>query len=490
MATIENPIKHQRYLSLPEEMYTPLAPSRVDAPSLLALNHDLLGEYGLSPDWFEDAAGIHFLAGNGNYKATHPITMAYAGHQFGYYSPLLGDGRAHMLGQCQTKAGEYIDVQLKGSGRTPYSRGGDGRATVGAVIREYLISEAMAGLGIPTTRTLAILGTGESVMRDYQMVPGGIQVRTGASHIRVGSFQYVYAKLGERGVRVLADHLITYHFQELSGRKDQYSALFEAIATRQAHLIAKWMLVGFIHGVMNTDNMSLVGETIDFGPCAFMDEFKASKVFSSIDRDGRYAWDQQANIGYWNLSRLAETLLPLFADDSDEAIEVAEDKLKTYVSTFQDAFQTGLMTKLAITSGSANAEEFVNHTLPTLESEHIDFTLFFDALTRVANGSEGSELLSLFDNREKGQRWISEWQSLRDDSEEALNAMRQANPALIARNHQVEKAIDDAMERDDFTLFHRLAEALKTPYAVSEENRDLQAPPAPEERVLRTFCGT
>ncbi|CZF85527.1 protein adenylyltransferase SelO [Grimontia marina] len=490
MASFENPIKHQVYLSLPEDMYSPLAPRRVESPSLLALNKALLDEYGLASNWFEDAKGIHFLAGNGDYDGESPVAMAYAGHQFGHYSPLLGDGRAHMLGQVQIANGAYVDVQLKGSGRTPYSRGGDGRATVGAVVREYLISEAMAGLGIPTTRTLAILGTGESVMRDYQMVPGGIQVRTGASHIRVGSFQYAYAKMGKDGVQALADHLIEHHFVEVASHEDKYPALLEAVAVRQAQLISKWMLVGFIHGVMNTDNMSLVGETIDFGPCAFMDEFKAKKVFSSIDRDGRYAWDQQANIGYWNLSRFAETLLPLFADDSDEAVKIAEDKLQTYIVTFQELFQEGLMAKLAITANSKEADAFVNQALPTLESERIDFTLFFDALTRVANGEEKTELLSLFDNQDKGRAWVSEWNSLKDDSEATLKAMREANPALIARNHQVEKAIEDAMEKNDSALFHRLAEALKTPYTISEENRDLQTPPAPEERVLRTFCGT
>lgn len=490
MANLTSPIKHQIYLSLPEDIYTPLAPRRVEAPAMLALNHDLLDEYGLNSDWFESAEGIHALAGNSDYPDANPIAMAYAGHQFGYYSPLLGDGRAHMLGQIPTPDGKYVDVQLKGSGRTPYSRGGDGRATVGAVIREYLISEAMAGLGIPTTRTLAILATGESVMREYQMVPGGIQVRTASSHIRVGSFQYAYAKLGEHGVKALADHLIEHHFQNLTARDDKYPALLETIAVRQANLISQWMLVGFIHGVMNTDNMSLVGETIDFGPCAFMDEFKAGKVFSSIYRDGRYAWDQQANIGYWNLSRFAETLLPLFDEDTDKAVALAEEKLGTYISTFQTAFHHGLMQKLGVTATTQDADDLVNQTLPLLESEKIDFTQFFDALTRMAQGDNETELLALFTHRQNGEAWLANWKSVRNDSEETVAAMRKANPALIARNHQVEKAIEDAMERNDFALFHRLAEALKTPYTVSEDNRDLQTPPAPEERVLRTFCGT
>ncbi|MDD1783415.1 YdiU family protein [Enterovibrio sp. ZSDZ35] len=485
-----NPISNQIYLDLPNDMYTPLTPKRVESPTLLALNHDLLKSYGLDCEWFEDAEGINYLAGNGDYSASNPIAMAYAGHQFGHYSPLLGDGRAHMLGQLKISDEQYVDVQLKGSGRTPYSRGGDGRATVGAVIREYLMGEAMAGLGIPTTRTIAILSTGENVMRDYQMVAGGIQARTASSHIRVGSFQYAYAKNGESGVKALADHLIQYHYPELSERDDKYPALLEAIGIRQATLIAQWMLVGFIHGVMNTDNMSLVGETIDFGPCAFMDEFKASKVFSSIDRESRYAWNQQANIGYWNLSRLAETLLPLFDSDSEQAIKIAEARLQTYVSTFQETFQQGLKAKLGITSDNELAKDLINSALPTLEREGIDFTLFFDALTRHAIGESDAELLLLFSTPDVGQAWLSQWKQVRDSSEEAVKAMRQANSALIARNHQVEKAIDDAMERNDFTLFHRLAEALKTPYEVSQQNRDLQAAPEPQERVLRTLCGT
>ncbi|WP_244556494.1 protein adenylyltransferase SelO [Enterovibrio nigricans] len=485
-----NPISNQIYLDLPNDMYTPLAPKRVESPTLLALNHNLLKNYGLDCEWFEGTEGISYLAGNGDYSASNPIAMAYAGHQFGHYSPLLGDGRAHLLGQLKISDEQYIDVQLKGSGRTPYSRGGDGRATVGAVIREYLMGEAMAGLGIPTTRTLAILGTGERVMRDYQMVPGGIQARAASSHIRVGSFQYAYAKSGESGVKALADHLIEHHYSALSERDDKYPALLEAIGIRQANLIAQWMLVGFIHGVMNTDNMSLVGETIDFGPCAFMDEFKAGKVFSSIDREGRYAWNQQANIGYWNLSRLAETLLPLFDSDSEQAIKIAEAHLQIYISTFQETFQLGLKAKLCMTSDNELAEDLINSALPTIEREGIDFTLFFDALTRHAQGESDAELLSLFSSADVGQAWLSQWAQERDSSDEALAAMRQANPALIARNHQVEKTIEDAMERNDFTLFHRLAEALKTPYHVSEENRDLQAAPKPQERVLRTFCGT
>ncbi|WP_407332456.1 protein adenylyltransferase SelO [Enterovibrio sp. 27052020O] len=489
--SLSNPIQHQVYLTLPDDLYSDVAPVRVEQPSLLALNHELLTQYGLASSWFESADGINFLAGNCDYAEQHPIAMGYAGHQFGHYSPQLGDGRAHMLGQFQTQDAHYIDVQLKGSGRTPYSRGGDGRATRGAVIREYLISEAMAGLGIPTTRTLAMISTGDKVMRDYQMVPGAIQVRTATSHIRVGSFQYAYAKLGESGVKALADHLIAHHYPHVADREDKYAALYEAICVRQATLVAQWMLVGFIHGVMNTDNMSLVGETIDFGPCAFMDEFKANKVFSSIDREGRYAWDQQANIGYWNLQRLAETFLPLFDSDSDTAVEMAQAPLTRYISTFQQAFEQGLKQKLGVTASTPEADDFINEALPMVATESMDFTHFFDALTRIAQGEDEEEaLLSKFSNREKGRQWLANWHAVRNDSKETIEEMRLANPTLIARNHQVEQAIEDAMERDDLTLFHRLSEALKTPYTVSDDNRDLQAAPTPNERVLRTFCGT
>ncbi|WP_394210843.1 YdiU family protein [Enterovibrio calviensis] len=487
---LSNPIQHQVYHALPDDVYSDVPPVRVEQPSLLALNHDLLSQYGLASSWFESAEGINFLAGNHDYAEQHPIAMGYAGHQFGHYSPQLGDGRAHMLGQFKDANGQLIDVQLKGSGRTPYSRGGDGRATRGAVIREYLISEAMAGLGIPTTRTLAMISTGDQVMRDYQMVPGAIQVRTATSHIRVGSFQYAYAKLGQSGVKALADFLIEHHFSDIAESDDKYLALFEAICVRQANLIAQWMLVGFIHGVMNTDNMSLVGETIDFGPCAFMDEFKTNKVFSSIDRESRYAWDQQANIGYWNLQRLAETFLPLLDSDSDKAVEKVQAPLTTYINTFQHAFEQGLKRKLGVTVSTPDAEDFVNHALPMVAAEGMDFTQFFDALTRVAQGSPNSDVLALFSNQEKGEQWLNSWQEIREHSTETVSAMRTANPTLVARNHQVEQAIQDATERDDFALFHRLNEALKTPYTVSEENQDLQAAPAPNERVLRTFCGT
>ncbi|SFP46594.1 protein adenylyltransferase SelO [Enterovibrio norvegicus] len=485
-----NPIAMQRYTSLPDDMYVALAPTRSESPTMLTVNTGLIEEYGLSVEWFESADALGLLSGNHDYDGASPIAMAYSGHQFGHFSPLLGDGRAHMLGQLETADGKWVDVQLKGSGRTPFSRGGDGRATLGAVIREYLISEAMAGLGIPTTRTLALVTTGESIMRDYQMVPGAIQVRTAESHLRVGSFQYAYSKLGKDGVKALADFAIEQHFPEIKGRDDKYPAFLEAVSLRQADLISQWMLVGFIHGVMNTDNAAIVGESIDFGPCAFMDDFKANKVFSSIDRDSRYAWKQQASIGYWNLQRLAETLLPLFDDDTDNAVKTAETQIGAFIPRFQLAFQEGLKRKLGIASDSDAADAFVDNVMPVLEDEHIDFTLFFDALTSVAEGGSEDILLRYFDNAEKGKDWLKKWRQFSDRDQATLTAMRNANPALIARNHQVEKAIDDATERNDFTLFHRLSNALKTPYVVSDKNVDLQEAPLPEQCVLRTFCGT
>ncbi len=317
-ANLSNPVTLQRYKTLQEGFYIDMPPAQPPSPALVELNTSLLESYGVNKAWFHSEDGIGFLSGNHDYEGSSPLAMAYSGHQFGHWAPVLGDGRAHMLGQIETDDGSLIDIQLKGSGRTPFSRGGDGKATLGAVIREYLISEAMAGLGIPTTRTLAVLTTGEQIIRDFRHVPGAIQVRTATSHLRVGSFQYAHSRLGKDGVQALADFAIEHHFPALKGREDRYAAFLYEVGQRQASLIVKWMLSGFIHGVMNTDNMSIVGESIDFGPCAFMDEFKSGKVFSSIDTAGRYAWNQQAAVGYWNLQRLAETLLDLIDEDSQK----------------------------------------------------------------------------------------------------------------------------------------------------------------------------
>jgi uncharacterized protein YdiU (UPF0061 family) len=482
-----NPIVLNNYRTLPEQMIAGDTPVAIRNPHLLILNDGLLQEYGIADTWFRSAAGLGVLSGNAINSANPPLAMAYAGHQFGQRVPLLGDGRAHMLGQMHTANGN-VDVQLKGSGPTSFSRGGDGRATLASVLREYLVSEAMAGLGIPTTRSLAAIATGETVYRE-QPEPGGVLARTASSHIRVGSFQHA-ANLGDDVVKALADYVIEQNFPQLANAKHRYAGLLVVVAESQAKLISQWMLAGFIHGVMNTDNMSIVGETIDFGPCAFMDEFNADKVFSSIDRRGRYAWAKQPGIGLWNLTRFAETLLPLLSSKNEAAIHIAESQLAQFMPAFQAAFYAGLRKKLGLKNQPEVVNEFADKTLGLLGEHAIDMTVFFDALSRMADGVPEQALLELFDNKAVAQQWLAEWQGLRADDADTAQLMRLANPAVIARNHRVEESLWAATARNDLQPFLRLTAALQNPFHCAPENADLQTPPLPEERVTATFCGT
>lgn len=481
-----NPILHQHYLDLPEAMFAKQQPARSPAAEMLAINDRLLQTMGIDSTWFHSNDGLNMLSGNAGDYPVEPIAMAYSGHQFGHWSGTLGDGRAHMLGQITTPNGRSLDLQLKGSGRTQFSRGGDGRATLGSVIREYLVSEAMAGLGIATTGSIAMFTTGDRVFRE-QAFPGAVLLRSASSHLRVGSFQYAAANLEQQDVQALADFVIARYFPELTDSPDQYLALISAVTERQASLIAQWMLVGFIHGVMNTDNMSIVGETIDFGPCAFMDEFNPAKVFSSIDHNGRYAWNQQPTIGHWNLARFAETLLPLLHPDPEKAVSLAEERLNSFGSLFQQAFQSGMQRKFGLTRANA---DFVNHSLTLMSDSNLDFTVFFDQLTQVACGESDSLLLEMFDDLNKVKDWLQQWHALKSVNSVELESMRLANPAVIARNHRVEEAISSALDDHDFAPFQRLCRVLANPYEIDEADRDLQAPPLPEQRVTQTFCGT
>jgi uncharacterized protein YdiU (UPF0061 family) len=484
-----NPIVRSRYRELPEGFFSESRPDASPKPRLIEVNQALLAQLGINTDWFGSDEGLAVLSGNSRYDDTAPIALAYSGHQFGHWVPILGDGRAHLLGEMKRANGSRVDVQLKGSGRTRFSRGGDGRATLGAVLREYLISEAMAGLGIPTTRSVAIVATGETVMRE-QRLPGAILARTAQSHVRVGTFQYAAAHLGQEQVQALADFVITHHFPEVKGSPSRYLELLSAIIERQAVLIAQWMLAGFIHGVMNTDNMSIVGETIDYGPCAFMDEFQPDKVFSSIDRFGRYAWDQQPAIAHWNLTRLAETLLPLFDSDTNKAVSLAEARLERFASRFSDAFWKGLTQKLGLPESNDDAMRFAESLFPLLTEGRIDFTIFFDRLTRVAHGDSDALVLELFSDQPEVVAWLEQWKTLKAKDADTLSTMRHANPAIIARNHRVEQAIDAATCQQDFAPFRRLCRALANPFEVSPADQDLQNAPRPEERVMQTFCGT
>ena len=485
----DSPIRLQRYHALPKIMFSESNTSGSSTPSLIELNENLLKEYGIDSGWFKSKKGLMTLAGNDTELMNSPLAMAYSGHQFGHWVPILGDGRAHMLGQMKTYNDSLIDVQLKGSGRSNYSRGGDGRATLGSVLREYLISEAMAGLSIPTTRALAIIKTGDMVQRE-NIVSSAILVRTAASHIRVGTFQYASATQQVSVIKALADFVINQHFPEIEQHDDKYVALLNKVIEQQAELIAKWMLVGFIHGVMNTDNMSIVSETIDYGPCAFMDTFKSNRVFSSIDRYGRYAWDQQATIAVWNLNRLAETFLPLLDLKTKSAIVIVEEQLAKFTSKFNLFLQQGLIKKFGFHERTGKHLEFINDSLMMLSKQKIDFTLFFNYLTNVNKGDTEGLFLELFSDREKGIMWLNEWQKLKSDNPEIKLAMRQVNPVFIARNHQVEKAIRAAEDYGDYSLFKRFAKSLINPFEVSSDNEEFNFPPTPEEIITQTFCGT
>ena len=377
------------YARLPDRFYARVAPTPVQAPRLIRLNTQLALDLGLDPNWLAGPQGLEVLAGRLVPDSAEPIAMAYAGHQFGHFVPQLGDGRAILLGEIVDRQGVRRDVQLKGSGPTPFSRRGDGRAALGPVLREYIVSEAMTALGIPSTRSLAAVMSGETVARETPL-PGAVLTRVAASHIRVGTFQFFAARRDLDGLRLLADHVIARHYPE-AGRADRpYLALLELVTARQAELIARWLLVGFIHGVMNTDNMSIAGETIDYGPCAFMDEYDPGKVFSSIDRQGRYAYGNQPQIATWNLSRFAETLLPLIDDDQQQAVQRAEDVLKGFSARFDAAYLTGMRHKLGLSTVEDDDLKLVDEFLSLLAADGADFTLAFRRLSDAA-GEGASE---------------------------------------------------------------------------------------------------
>jgi uncharacterized protein YdiU (UPF0061 family) len=480
-------------------MFAESIPTPTASPSLIELNKNLLKQLGIEASWFNSEQAVSLLSGNSINEDNRPIALAYSGHQFGHWSPSLGDGRAHMLGQVKTAEGKYLDFQLKGSGRTQFSRGGDGRATLGSVMREYLLSEAMAGLGISTTRSIAMLTTGDSVARE-KLDPGAILLRSAQSHLRVGSFQFAHAQDAKlqssqsqpvtSGVKALADFIIAKHFPELEQSTSKYLDLLSTVGKRQADLIAEWMLVGFIHGVMNTDNVSIIGETIDFGPCAFMDEYDPHKVFSSIDTQGRYAWDQQPRIAQWNITRLAETLLLLFDENEEKSIELAQQRLSEFMPQFQKSYQAGLIRKFGFSDSNEQTKQLTSELLAVMERDAVDFTVFFNSLTQVAEGGSDQVVTNLFEDSDVVNALIKQWQELRAKDSETLLSMRQANPAVIARNHQVQLAIDTAVEKNDFLPFRRLCRVLANPYQIDPVDEELMTPPRFEERVTQTFCGT
>ena len=458
------------------------------------MNRPLALHLGLDPDRLASPEGAEILAGKRVPDGADPIAMAYAGHQFGHFVPQLGDGRAILLGEVIDADGVRRDIQLKGSGPTPFSRRGDGRAALGPVLREYIVSEAMAALGIPTTRSLAAVMTGERVMRET-LLPGAVLTRVASSHIRVGTFQFFAARNDTEGVRRLADHVIDRHYPEAACANRPYHALLEGVVARQASLVARWLLVGFIHGVMNTDNTSISGETIDYGPCAFMDHYDPATVFSSIDEQGRYAYANQPRIALWNLTRLAECLLPLLSDAQETAIAEAQAVLGDFAGRFTAAYQAGLRSKLGLVTARDGDPVLAQDLLEAMARNQADFTLTFRRLSDAAlDPADDREVRQLFTDPAAYDEWAVRWrQRIGDEPQRPAarqTAMRAVNPAFIPRNHRVEAVIEAAVNRDDFAPFEELLTVLTKPYEDQPVFSAYAEPPEPHQRVLQTFCGT
>jgi uncharacterized protein YdiU (UPF0061 family) len=478
------------YAALPDGFFARVAPTPVAAPRLIKLNRPLAVRLGLDPDLLESPEGAEILSG----KRLPEIAMAYAGHQFGHFVPQLGDGRAILLGEVIDIDGIRRDIQLKGSGPTPFSRRGDGRAALGPVLREYIVSEAMAALGIPTTRSLAATITGESVMRET-VLPGAVLTRVASSHIRVGTFQYFAARGDTEGVRRLADHAIARHYPQAAQAERPCHALLEGVIARQAELVARWLQIGFIHGVMNTDNTSISGETIDYGPCAFMDHYDPAAVFSSIDEQGRYAYANQPRIALWNLTRFAECLLPLFSDDKDKAIEEAQSVLAEFPGRFTAAYQSGLRQKIGLFTARDGDEALVQDLLDAMAKNNADFTLTFRGLSAAAeDAARDQDVRAHFADPVAYDEWAVRWRQRTSEEPqtpaERAGVMRTVNPAFIPRNHRIEAVIQAAVARDDYAPFEELIAVLAKPYEEQPAFADYANPPEPHQRVLQTFCGT
>jgi uncharacterized protein YdiU (UPF0061 family) len=490
---------NNRYLELGEGFYEKCKPSTVADPVLIKFNDELAAELGLSAEDHDEQYLADVFSGNVIHDSSEPLAMVYAGHQFGHFNPQLGDGRAIYLGELDRVDGTSLDIQLKGAGRTRYSRNGDGRSALGPVLREYLLSEAMHQLYVPTTRALAAVLTGEQVVRE-RMVSGAVMTRVASSLIRIGSFQYFARQNDVQSIKALADYVIERNYPDMIDAANPYITMFESVVLRQASLISHWMQLGFIHGVMNTDNMSIAGETIDYGPCAFMDYFDHNQVYSSIDQNGRYAYSAQPDIGVWNLSRLAEALLPLFDDDLEKGVALAKEILEKYLTSFSDAWLTGFRAKCGLTFiADVKPEEdqsLLAALLDAMAANQADFTLTYyhlSLLDAVTNEKDAA-LRKLFAKPEAIDAWLLRWrqrltlESTNDNERQA--SMQLINPVYIPRNHQVEAAIRAAEDDNDFSVFHALYDVLQKPFERQQGKDDYMLPPKPGEVVKETFCGT
>ena len=481
------------FARMPEHFFSRQVPTPVSKPALLAINRALAESLGIDPEWLGSTEGIATVAGNSVPEGAEPLASVYAGHQFGSYNPQLGDGRAILLGEVSTANEHRYDIQLKGSGPTPYSRGGDGRSPLGPVVREYVISEAMHALGVPTTRALAAVTTGDQVVRE-KFEPGAVLARVASSHIRVGTFQYFGAQKNIDALRTLADYALKRHFPDSINSGNDAQALLHGVIQAQAELVAHWQLLGFVHGVMNTDNMLLCGETVDYGPCAFMESFHPDTVFSSIDQGRRYAYRNQPGIAQWNLACLAQALLPVIADNEDVAVAIAQDAVDLFPNLFMEAHNRGLSRKLGLIEATEKDTELIEDLFSLMADAKADFTLTFRYLADMAAPeSVSNKVGGLYTPPEALTPWMQRWQErLAEEDMSAADrqeSMYRANPVFIPRNHLVAQAIS-AAENDDLAPFHALIARTAQPFSYDEADRLLATPAKAGEEVRQTFCGT
>ncbi|WP_341760259.1 protein adenylyltransferase SelO [Candidatus Endowatersipora endosymbiont of Watersipora subatra] len=482
------------YSTLPNRFYAKNLPVPVDSPELIILNEPLANYLGFESSWLKSSSCVNMFSGNSLPDGTEPLSMAYAGHQFGHWISCLGDGRAVLLGEMIATDNKRYDIQLKGSGQTLFSRTGDGRAWIGPIMREYIVSEAMNALGILTTRALAVVTTGEMVLRE-KAFPGGIITRVASSHIRVGTFQYFAARGDIEGLRILADYTIQRLYPEIMKKRRPYLSFLEVVVSIQAKLIAHWMSVGFIHGVMNTDNMAISGETIDYGPCAFMDDYHPDKVFSSIDKRGYYAYRKQNRAAHWNLVCLAKCLLPLLDENERKALSLAQQTVDHFSNQYQKSYNKIFGEKIGLPCPTEDNNKLIFDLLVLMESHHCDFTHTFYTLSEVHDAEgEDNAFLVLFNHSTEARRWFKKWRTQIGETDESLcfakEIMRMRNPAIIPRNHHIDRVIHQVLESGSFKEFYLMNKALQNPYSRLNENDIFSSPPLEEDKVKYTFCGT
>jgi uncharacterized protein YdiU (UPF0061 family) len=495
MSSTNTPHFDNSYARLGEQFYTRQLPVPVSDPGLIRVNHSLADKLGIDPHWLASEHGVEFIAGNFIAEGSEPLASVYAGHQFGGWNPQLGDGRAILLGEVIGRDGLRYDIQLKGSGRTPYSRGGDGRAPLGPVLREYIVSEAMSVLGVPTSRALGAVTTGEWVMREGRL-PGAVLARVAQSHIRIGTLQFFASRQDNISLETLIEHVIERHYPQAAKTENPFRTMLDGVVANQASLVARWQSLGFIHGVMNTDNMLLSGETIDYGPCAFMDEYDPGKVFSSIDHGGRYAYGNQPPVAHWNLSVLTQTLLPFLDADEDKALASGQAAIDAFPALYQAALMNEMRKKLGLAGRADDDAVLIQDLLKLMHENHMDFTLTFRILSDMVDEktASGGGVGLLVELNQSFDDWLVRWQQRLDlhpvEAAKRQHEMYAVNPVYIPRNHLVEEVISAAENQQDFEPFNQLLDLLMNPFEFDPSRVRYATPPRPEQVVTQTFCGT